>query len=285
MKKLRIDLVESIKEENVDHNLPADNFGDIIKGAISDQLVLFQETLTRILKKKDDETKENIKTIEGNYMKTIKNLEETYQEEFNNFEAKIKKLENENKKLTSEIKTKKKQQKCKECEDLKTKLNDLKISQAAEDLRMKKHVFKRQEKVKRYKQLLMDKDQEIMEKEEQIAKYQEELYAFEEKLKQKDDKSEDPAPAEDGDETPEIEHDPIDELLSPVKPTENNRISSPISKTKNHSSLLTLVESAISSFATGEISQEKKGDSDSLGKKIEGFKSRGINVKRSKAAK
>ena len=277
MKKLRIDFVESIKEENVDHNLPAE-IGDIMKSAISEQLVLFQETLSRLLKKKDDETKENNKTTEDNYMKTIKNLQETYQEEFKNFEAKNKKLENENKKLTCEIKAKKKQQKCKECEDLKTQLNDLKISQAAEDLRMKKHVFKRQEKVKRYRQLLMEKDQEIMEKEEQIV-------AFEEKLKQNNDKSEDAVPAEDGDKTPEIEHDPIDELLSPVKPTENNLISSPISKTKNHSSLLTLVESAISSFATGETSREKKSDADSLGEKIEGFKSRGINVKRSKAAK
>ena len=284
MKKLRIDFVESIKEENVDHNLPAE-IGDIMKSAISEQLVLFQETLSRLLKKKDDETKENNKTTEDNYMKTIKNLQETYQEEFKNFEAKNKKLENENKKLTCEIKAKKKQQKCKECEDLKTQLNDLKISQAAEDLRMKKHVFKRQEKVKRYRQLLMEKDQEIMEKEEQIVKYQEEIYDFEEKLKQKDDKSEDPVPAEDGDKTPEIEHDPIDELFSPVKPSENNLISSPISKTQNHSSLLTLVESAISSFATGDISQEKKSDPDSLGEKIEGFRSRGINVKRNKAVK
>ena len=285
MKKLRIDFVESIKGENVDHNLPAENFGDIIKSAISDQLVLFQETLTKLLKKKEGENKENIKTIDDNYMKTIKNLEETYQEEFKNFEARNKKLEDENKKLTCEIKAKKKQQKCKECEDLKTQLNDLKISQAAEDLRMKKHVFKRQEKVKRYRQLLMEKDQEIMEKEEQIVKYQEEIYTFEEKLKQKDDKSKDSVPAEDGDKTPEIEHDPIDELFSPVKPSENNLISSPISKTQNHSSLLTLVESAISSFATGDISQENKSDPDSLGEKIEGFRSRGINVKRNKAVK
>lgn len=306
MKKLRIDYVESIKEENVDHSLHDDTIGDIIKSTISDQLVLFQETLNRYLKKKDDESKKDIKTLDDNYMKTFKELEERHQEELINLEAKIKTLETENKKLLSEVKSKKKQQKCKECEEnlhqvsnLNNKLNDLKISQAAEDVRMKKHVFKRQEKVKRYKQLLIEKDQEIIEREEEIVKYQEEIYAFERKLKEKGDKLEDLVPTKEGEKASELVHDPVEELLSPVKPAENYSIDSQTIFAKtNHSSLLTLVEdaanfykSSISSEATGDTSKEKKSEpgpetkQNSLKLKIEGVKSRGVTVKRSKALK
>ena len=296
MKKLRIDFVESIKEENVDHNLHDDNVGDIIKGTISDQLILFQETLNRSLKKKDDD-----------YLKTFKSLEERYQEDFINLKEKIKTLETENKKLLGEVKSKKKQHKCKECEEnlhqvsnLENKLNDLQISHAAEDVRMKKHVFKRQEKVKRYKHLLMEKDQEIIEREEEIVKYQEEIYAFERKLKEKGDTFEDLVPTKEGEKTSELRHDPVDELLSPVKPAENNSIDSQtIFDKTNHSSLLTLVEdaakfykSSISSDETGEPSKEKisepicsKTKPDSLKQKIEGVKKRGVTVKRNKALK
>ena len=300
MKKLRIDLVESIKEENVDHKILGDEIGDIIKVTISDQLVLFQETLNRLLKKKDDNSKKYIKTLDDNYMKTFKDLEEKHQEEFINLEAKIMKLEAENKKLLGEVKSKKKQQKCKECVENLHKLNELKISKEAEDVRMKKHVFKRQEKVKRYKQLLMEKDQEIIEREEEIVKYREEIYAFERKLKEKGDKIEDLVPTKEGEKTSELRYDPVEELLSPIKPAENysNASQTTLNKT-NHSALLTLVEdaakfykSSISSDATGETSEEKKSESafpetkpDSLKQKIEGVKSRGVTVKRSKGQK
>ena len=305
MKHIKLDDM-AIKAEKFDHL--DTNIGDIIKDSIREQLVIFQDILNTLLKRKDEEAKERIKTIDDDCKKSIKNLEETYQEEFLKFEARNKRLETEtkelkieNEKLQSENeklqtenkkfqtenkkleqKSKKKQPKCVECvenfnrvTDLEKQLSDSKISRTAEDIRMKRHIFKRQEKIKRYKQLLIEKDQEIMEKEESIVKYQEEIFAFEEKLKVNFDKDEDLVPAEEGTEkdedlpTKDGEEKlvPIDELLSPLKDAEDNN-SSALLGNKNHSSLLAMVENAAkyyksssSSEETGEPSEEKKNDS------------------------
>ena len=293
MKRIKIDSM-AIKVEKFDHFSDVTDISDIIKGSIRDDIVIFQEILKRLLKKKDDEAKERIKTID---------------DEFNKLEGRIKKLETENmkihaenmklhtenmmlqtnnKKLQNYKKSKKKQPKCVECVDLERQLSDSRNSRTAEDLRMKKHIFKRQEKVKRYKLLLIEKDKEIMEKEESIVKYQEEIYAFEEKPKENDNHDEDPVSSEQGKEKDEKDEDlpikegeeklvPIDELMSPSKDAEDNNRSTLHSQT-NHSSLLDMVEnaakyykSAISSDETREASEDKKHDSLELEETVYSF--------------
>ena len=80
MKRIKIDSM-AIKVEKFDHFSDVTDISDIIKGSIRDDIVIFQEILKRLLKKKDDEAKERIKTID---------------DEFNKLEGRIKKLETEN---------------------------------------------------------------------------------------------------------------------------------------------------------------------------------------------
>ena len=291
MKHIKIDSM-AIKAEKFDH-FDA-NISDIIKGSIRDQIVIFHEILNRLLKKKDDEAKERIKSIDDEFNKLEgrnKRLEtENMKLHTENMKLHTEnmKLQTENKKLQNKNKSKKKQPKCVECVDLERQLSDSQNSRTAEDLRMKKHIFKRQEKVKRYKLLLIEKDKEIMEKEDSIAKYQEEIYAFEEKLKENDDHDEDLVSAEKGKEKDEKDEDlptnegneklvPIDELMSPLKDAEDN-IMSTLHGQKNHSSLLDMVEnaakyykSAVPSDETREASEDKKHDSLELEEMVYGI--------------
>ena len=253
MKRMKVDSGKCIQKEQID----PDVLCDIIKDSLSDNLLSFQEELLLLLKEKDDK----IQKMEKEHQEIIKNIIDDHQEKYSQLEA-------ENLQLK-----RKRNPRCKECDakskkvsDLEQKLEESKRHQASEDVRMKTHIFKRQEKLKRYRALLTEKDEEI-------EKFQEEIFALEEKLKEipVDDAT------VDGLLSPEKpEEDPVDELLSPMKPEENPSYSST-------NPLFLLVENTTKFYKSALDDSDKQSDPDSVEEKIEGIKSRGVNVKRRKS--
>ena len=159
------------KKAKVTHDDKEKVLIDLVHRSLKSKLIDFEEKLENALR-----FKESYKKSHDEEMKRLKEKIDSMQEKMKNQESKIDSLTKENKVLIS-----KSNEKCKDCEEKHKELEEMKNK----DNKRLEQIFKRQTKLKQYKEILETRDKSIMELEDENDELKEEVDALKEQLSSK----------------------------------------------------------------------------------------------------
>merc|ERR1712189_8729 len=159
------------KKAKVTHDDKEKVLIDLVHRSLKSKLIDFEEKLENGLR-----FKESYKKSHDEEMKRLKEKIDSMQEKMKNQESKIDSLTKENKILIS-----KSNEKCKDCEEKHKELEEMKNK----DNKRLEQIFKRQTKLKQYKEILETRDKSIMELKDENDELKEEVDALKEQLSSK----------------------------------------------------------------------------------------------------